>query len=228
MVEDINASGDSAPSELTAHAGLLYFFAGDGTTYSLWRSDGTAVNTVPVAAATVDFNGHHPTSIGTALLFFDGGSLYATNGTTTQSIANVTIELNGIRNRVAAGGAMYFSGHVTVGAETTGNELWRSDGTSSGTALLSDINAGFAGSSPSELTNVNGIVYFNAYTQSLGEELYKTDGTALGTALVADINPLAEENSSPHELTNFNGTLVFTANDGVHGVEMWKTRQRVR
>src|SRR4051812_27146799 len=37
-----------------------------------------------------------------------------------------------------------------------GTELWRTDGTDTGTSLVKDIVAGTSSSSPSELTNVNG------------------------------------------------------------------------
>ncbi len=41
-----------------------------------------------------------------------------------------------------------------------GSELWRSDGTSTGTVLVRDIVLGAGDSSPRQLTNVNGMLYF--------------------------------------------------------------------
>jgi ELWxxDGT repeat protein len=67
--------------------------------------------------------------------------------------------------------------------------LWKSDGTSSGTVLVQDINPGAGSSSPSNLTNVKGTLYFRAYDGSHGFELWKSDGTSSGTALVQDIYP---------------------------------------
>ena len=43
-----------------------------------------------------------------------------------------------------------------------GRELWQSNGTAAGTALVADINPGSAGSYPSSLTNINGTLFFSA------------------------------------------------------------------
>src|SRR5437764_11087770 len=79
-----------------------------------------------------------------------------------------------------------------------------------------------ASSSPSNLTNVNGTLYFSAY-DGHGNELWKSDGTAAGTSMVKDIYPDSSypNSSNPRELTNVNGTLYFSANDGTHGHELW-------
>src|SRR5262245_46730855 len=44
----------------------------------------------------------------------------------------------------------------------TGKELWRSDGTEAGTVRLKDIRPGSATSFPSELTTINGTLFFTA------------------------------------------------------------------
>src|SRR4051812_4954434 len=46
-----------------------------------------------------------------------------------------------------------------------------------------------AGASPSNLTEMNGLLYFTANDGSNGQELWKSDGTVAGTQLVKDINP---------------------------------------
>ncbi|MCY2988109.1 MAG: hypothetical protein NTY19_09640, partial [Planctomycetota bacterium] len=100
-----------------------------------------------------------------------------------------------------------------------GYEVWKSDGTSAGTALVKDINVG-TGSYPRNLTNVNGTLFFQATDGSHGYEVWKSDGTTAGTALVKDIN-VGTTGSYPRYLTNVNGTLFFRADDGSHGVELW-------
>src|SRR4051812_14677324 len=57
-------------------------------------------------------------------------------------------------NLVAVNGAVFFS--AAVGGVSTNVELWKSDGTSTGTVLVKDINVGSPGSFPRYLTNVNG------------------------------------------------------------------------
>jgi trimeric autotransporter adhesin len=88
--------------------------------------------------------------------------------------------------------------------------------------LLKDINAGNAGSSYFNSTNVNGILYFRPDDGVHGDELWKSNGTAAGTVLVRDIYPGAD-GSELQEFTNVNGMLYFRANDGVHGTELWKS-----
>src|SRR5437660_9235571 len=51
---------------------------------------------------------------------------------------------------VAAGSTAYF----VADDGTHGPELWRTDGTAAGTALVKDINPGTGGSGPGYLTNV--------------------------------------------------------------------------
>src|SRR5207253_1263052 len=68
---------------------------------------------------------------------------------------------------------------------THGYELWQSDGTASGTVLVGDINPGSASSSPSDLTNVNGTLFFAADDGSHGAELWVLPSTPAGVASLA-------------------------------------------
>ena len=61
---------------------------------------------------------------------------------------------------------------------TNGYELWKSNGTSTGTVLVRDIGLGTAGSFPYFLTNVNGTVFFGADDGSKGDELWARDELA--------------------------------------------------
>ena len=79
--------------------------------------------------------------------------------------------------------------------------------------LVKDIRTGTNSSSPGDLTNVNGTLFFSANDGMNGEELWKSDGTAAGTTLVKDIN-VGPDDSAPDDLTNVNGTLFFTAFNG--------------
>ena len=95
-----------------------------------------------------------------------------------------------------------------------------------GVKLVKDINPENR-SSPTDLTNVNGTLYFRANDGTHGGELWKSDGTAAGTVLVKDINPGAND-SLPIDLTNVNGTLYFKATyfqltDPINDFELWKS-----
>ncbi|MFN9373734.1 MAG: beta strand repeat-containing protein, partial [Planctomycetaceae bacterium] len=105
---------------------------------------------------------------------------------------------------------------------TNGYELWKSDGTSSGTVLVKDIRGGGGNSYPRYLRNQNGTLYFQANDGTNGHELWKSDGTSTGTVLVKDIR-VGGGNSNPFDLTEMNGTLYFRAYDLINGVELWKS-----
>ena len=88
-------------------------------------------------------------------------------------------------NFVVFEGYMYF----VAEDETYGRELWKTDGTASGTVLVKDINPGSDGSCFSDdLMVFNGSLYFTANDGTHGRELWKTDGTEAGTVMVKDIN----------------------------------------
>lgn len=75
------------------------------------------------------------------------------------------------------GTSMFFSAYDS----TNGIELWVTDGTSSGTVMVKDINSGSGGSYLNDLTVVGNTLYFRADDGNNGAELWKTDGTTSGT-----------------------------------------------
>src|SRR5204862_8098310 len=87
------------------------------------------------------------------------------------------------RSETFLNGTLFFAGNDG----THGQELWRSNGTTAGTAMVLDIQPGTPSSSPALLTNVNGTLFFTAFTDTTGFELWRSDGTAAGTRLVKDI-----------------------------------------
>ena len=121
-------------------------------------------------------------------------------------------------NFVEVGSRLYF----TARTSETGTELWKTDGTVVGTALVRDIRAGSNSSYPSDLTNVNGVLYFSASAATGTRELWRSDGTLVGTSLVKATGTRGEA-EYPSNLSNVNGTLFFTANDGTNGKELWKS-----
>jgi ELWxxDGT repeat protein len=129
---------------------------------------------------------------------------------------------------VAIGSTTYFTADDGV----HGRELWRTDGTAAGTAMVKDINPGSAASNVGNLGNLNGTLFFTADDGTHGSELWKSDGTAAGTTLVKDINPgggtdyygrYVPHGSSIGYLTIVNGTMLFSADDGTSGQELWKS-----
>src|SRR5262249_45376586 len=96
---------------------------------------------------------------------------------------------------------------------TYGYEVWQSDGTSSGTSRVSDINPGSSGSNPRSLTNVNGTLFFSAHDGSPGYDSLHLGGPSLATLSASSV----PEGSAAFTLTVggdfFDGTATVLWNN---------------
>lgn len=121
-------------------------------------------------------------------------------------------------------GLTIYNGEVYFAATSDdGDELWKSDGTESGTVQVKDIWQGAEGSFPEFLTVFRDELYFLASTAEEGDELWKSNGTQGGTVLVADIVE-GEASSTPSRLYAFGDELYFAASDdGESGPELFKS-----
>ena len=82
--------------------------------------------------------------------------------------------------------------------------------------------SGLGSSRPSDLTSVNGVLYFVAGDGVHGREIWRSDGTADGTVMVKNIGAGAAS-SVPSHLTPFRDLLFFTAYEYEYGQELWKS-----
>jgi VCBS repeat-containing protein/ELWxxDGT repeat protein len=84
-----------------------------------------------------------------------------------------------------------------------------------------NLNLGTADSNPSNLTNINGTLYFIATNGSNGRELWKIDPATGNSLRVTDIE-FGSGSSFASNLTNVNSTLYFSASNSSNGTELWK------
>jgi trimeric autotransporter adhesin len=179
---------------------------------ALWKSDGTSAEPF---FDVKDFTlGSYPSSLvqlNGNVLFLAGNpvdgpkNLFKMDGTTTaiEQIGTVQPE-----NLTQSGNRVYF---------TYQGDLWRTNGTTEGTALVRDMD----GSTPGNLTDVNGTLFFSADDEN-GSELWKSTGSYASTVRVKDIYP-GGGGSNPESMVNLNGILFFTAYHPSYGSSLWKS-----
>lgn len=156
-----------------------------------------------------------------------GEELWRTSGTEASSVLlkDINPGTNSAWNDFQGREFILFANKIYFNANdgVNGDELWVSDGTSTNTLMLKDINTGSSSSSPKNFFVFNNYLYFTALT-AVGTELWRTDGTLAGTALVKNINQkTAFASSNPRFFTIFNNQLFFKAEDGISGSQIWKT-----
>ena len=117
-----------------------------------------------------------------------------------------------------SGNALYF---LTSESNSSGAglDLWKSDGTASGTSLVKSIPN--SGSNVYSLTTVNGKVFFTIIDGTFGSDtavyqLWSSDGTAAGTAEVTSLRgPIDQDVALGNE-------LIFTEQDSTDSTEsLW-------
>lgn len=215
--------------ELVVVGNNLYFTADDGVHgKEVWRTDGTTAGTTLLkdvnAYTGVGITGSNPanlTNVNGKLFFtannqIHGTELWTSDGTATVMVRDITpgtsLQSNStsFTDLTGVGNQLFF--RAWAPGVTGQYELWRSNGTASGTVSLGVVTPGLANGSPL-ITDVNGVAYFRAANY----DLWKSDGTVAGTKLVK-----AEANV--RDLVNANGTLFFSGqyNATGYGNELWK------
>lgn len=216
----------------------LYFLLEKGTSgpryFASINKDGTGFTNYGAIAGvspTIQFLGTSGTRILVGYKPFATPTSLWSLDTTTDTLTQITglqPSLNASANDLfeqpnlsaaALGGYLYFGAN---GADGTGVELWRSDGTQSGTARYADINTGAANSSPSWFATVGDRVYFSATTAAEGNEVWSTNGDGSAPVLLSGLIAPGTENATPTRLLALsNSHLVFSATNTTTGRELW-------
>jgi ELWxxDGT repeat protein len=218
------------PSEILELARIgnrLVFVASDGLTgQRLWTSRGTPETTAPIPCTGVcpelDLNEFSDREtelvvIGDRLLFAAEGNLWSTNGS---SLSRVRIPCPGGCSIVpggftVAGGSLFFA---TWASGPT--EIWKSDGTSSGTVRLATLRQSQIRDEVLHLAQAGGRLFFAAESEGRPLQLWTSDGTAAGSAPVTVIG--LGEDSDPSSFTSQGDQLFFRACSG-SDLNLWRS-----
>jgi ELWxxDGT repeat protein len=223
----------SCPPQFTRVGSQVFFAGWDAASgRELWKTDGTPGGTALVAdllPGTGDSNPTELTEHQGALYFFaftkDGRKgLWRSDGTAPGTIQladfpyppkqfNCSPDTSSL---TSTGSLLFFVADDGL----HGRELWKSDGTAAGTALVKDIAPGPSGSLPSALRAAAGQLFFTADDGMHGFEPWRSDGSDAGTRMAADLRP-GPASSRPQNLAVVGNRLLFAADDGEVGEELW-------
>jgi ELWxxDGT repeat protein len=163
-----------------------------------------------VAGSTVYFSGR-TTAIGTELWRLNP----TTNTVTSLDIRAGAADSNPT-DLVAVGSSVYF-----FADDGTGRGLWRDTGTGAPTrvairdSVSTELGSLYQGS---ELTEVDGVLYFSGDSATKGRELWSYNPTN-DTMKLNDIR-VGAASSNPGRLTDIGGILYFIADNGNDGIEL--------
>jgi ELWxxDGT repeat protein len=244
LVKDVRPGPESGlslfgPSGFAVVGTTLTFFADDGTSGTEpWKSDGTGAGTTLLAdlnpgTGSSMFDLYGPI---TDLRIVWGGrwyfralgsgidvEVYTSDGTPagTQQLAEINTQTSAFevglfgslfdaRPLADRNGTLFFQASDGI----SGTELWKSDGTETGTEQVADILPGLNSSVPSEITPLGGSVLFSVSA----DELWISDGTEAGTSFLKDLDPGSSSGGGPQSLTPFGGQAFFGG-----GNKLWKS-----
>ena len=200
-------SNTSDPSPLGVVDGTLYFSTRDGGQgEQLWKTDQSATGAtmlIDLPQSSEVYSWGFPEFYSLAgsggATYFEAGTvgakaptIYQSDGTAAGTTPLFTPDSSAISLSAitASGNSLYFS---TIESNDSGTtlDLWKSDGTASGTAVVASIPNAY-GYGPVSLTDVNGKLFFAVETLTpttgdTGYQLWSSDGTAAGTNEVTSL-----------------------------------------
>ena len=209
--------------------GKLYFVKN----FQLWKSDGTSEGTIIAAAPQGATVLGILTRINSLLLVCQnsdsGQELWQSDGTTvgTALLKDIrpgvksSMPNNQFDDSTAQGGEVDY---VVFAADDGihGNEMWRTDGTASGTRLLVDIAQGTADANPDSLVNHNGelVLLASPYLPATGQWLWQTNSGNHGADHIGygiTIQPFGGKLYYERVLADgsFSGTYLWNGTEGV-------------
>ena len=151
-----------------------------------------------------------------------GQSLYKSTGTSaTTTLVDNTGKVSDPSTFRAVGSTLYFKGYDVYG--TSGIELWKTDGSSQGTLLVSDIVPGLESSEPTLLMAAGSRLTFWATTPSQGFAPWTSDVATGVTKLVRRLDSRDVGTAFNDSSVTVNGFAYLGANISQTGPSLVKT-----
>lgn len=217
--------GITSNTNLINTNGTLYVMGStSGIVGDVWKSNGTEAGTALVISG-VHFFDTYPIGVDGKLYFAryntttETPELWVSHGTLPGTEKLHDMGYNRSQRLAVLDGEVYFP----ADNGTDGNELWKTDGTTTGTSQVADLYSGSDSSNPAYMVAVQDELYFWTYGSDGSCNLAKTDGTAAGTEIVKEgIEPYSTETT-----TAMDGQLYFvgfTSNvEGNNQGGVWKS-----
>jgi trimeric autotransporter adhesin len=209
--------------ELITMNGVLYFAGGvqkpDGFFWDIYLTDGTPAGTVPM-----NFKGGKNTLPIQKLTIMQNKIFFVNNYTELWSFNAPSFtflsEIIYPNKLAACGDKLYFYAANSLNS----GELWKSNGTPAGTAMVKDINPN-GSSAIDKLSCLNTTLFFSANDGVHGHEVWRSNGTSGGTLLVKDVRPADATNANLNDidLLASNGAIYFTSKNTTTSSTLWKS-----
>lgn len=181
----------------------------------LFKSNGTQGGTGQIGTQLFSTGPDHFTVSGGKLYFAatgtagQGNQIWSTDGATVTKVTSLNTSTDTLRDLTDVNGTLFFTASIGGAAR----RLFKLSG-SSATAV--PLPSGGGGTSPGQMENVGGTLFFNALDASSRATLFQSDGTKI-EAVGGD------PGFNPTGLINVNGTLYYCAEDLAHGYELHRT-----
>lgn len=230
VVRVIAPGADADMRDFTRVGDQLFFVADDddGHGEQLWVSDGTEAGTQRLTdSSDIDDGSAITLNEFNGKLYFrarDAVSgevwIWESDGTPagTGLMDEEVVLDNGLSYLTAFNGHLYFAASDGI----NGVELWRSDGTSANTELVSNIQTtgwGSLVSCPDGFVEFGGMLYFSANEATNECALWRTNGSAGHVEKVKDISDAT--NTGPVNMVATDDRLYFLAGGGMTPTAVW-------
>ncbi len=218
---------------------LIFQMSSEDHGRELWRTDGTEEGTYlikDILPGTDSFDSplssdpNYFYSMGDQVYFrasdgVHGLELWKTDGTENGTVMVKDIFSGG---QSSIGTAPYFcrlNNELFFAAKSSyelGTELWKTDGTAEGTAMVKNINTNDKNSSwPHNLVSLNNQLFFIADPEYNKSEIWYSNGTTEGTQRLS--NSALSETPRPYKMQVVNNHIIFSARLSTGVTTLWST-----